>query len=70
MSFALIKRLPVEPKIDFLGQRKLFAVFSALLFLGAIALFLVQMVLAWLAPMPQRKTGGAVVPTVPRPASA
>ena len=42
MSFALIKRLPVEPKIDFLGQRKLFAVFSALLFLGAIALFLVQ----------------------------
>lgn len=42
MSFALIKRLPVEPKIDFLGQRKLFAIVSSVLVLGAIALFLVQ----------------------------
>ena len=42
MSFALIKRIPVEPKIDFLSKRKLFAVFSVLLTLGSIALFLVQ----------------------------
>ena len=42
MSFALIKRIPVEPRIDFLSQRKVFAAFSVLLMIGSIGLFLIQ----------------------------
>ena len=42
MSFALIKRIPVEPKVDFLSARRVFAVFSVALILGSIAIFLVQ----------------------------
>ena len=42
MSFALIKRFPVEPKVDFLSARKVFAAFSVALILGSIAIFLVQ----------------------------
>ena len=42
MAFALIKLMPVEPKVNFLGGRKVFAVISAALILGSIALFLVQ----------------------------
>ena len=39
---ALIRLLPTEPKVDFLGRRKLFALFSAFLILGSVALFFVQ----------------------------
>ncbi len=42
MAFALIKVMPVEPKVNFLGGRKVFAVISAALILGSIALFLFQ----------------------------
>ena len=38
---ALIKRIPTEPKFDFIGKRKIFAVFSALLILGSIGLLFV-----------------------------
>ncbi len=37
---ALIKHLPTEPKLDFIGKRKLFAIFSSLLILGSFGLFL------------------------------
>ena len=39
---ALIKYLPVEPKINFIGQRKIFAVVSGVLMVGALLLFLLQ----------------------------
>jgi len=36
---ALIRYFPIEPKIDFLGRRKLFLAFSAFIVLGSLALF-------------------------------
>ena len=39
---ALIKWIPVEPKLEFIARRRFFALFSGLLVLGAIGLFLVQ----------------------------
>ncbi len=38
----LIHYIPVEPKLDFLGKTKLFAVIAAVIVLGSIALFLVK----------------------------
>lgn len=38
----LIHYVPVEPKVDFLGRKRLFALFSILMVLGSIALFLVK----------------------------
>jgi len=37
---ALIKFLPTKPKINFIGQRKIFAVLSSAMVLGALVLFL------------------------------
>jgi len=39
---ALLKYLPSEPRLEIIARRKLFAVFSALLVAGSVALFLVQ----------------------------
>ncbi len=39
---ALIKLLPIEPKLDFLGKRALFLAFSAFLVLGSLTAFLTQ----------------------------
>jgi len=39
---ALIRKIPLNPKIDFLGRRKIFLVFSACLIAASLAVFLVQ----------------------------
>ncbi len=39
---ALIRRLPLNPKVDFLGRRKLCLVFSACLMAASLAAFLIQ----------------------------
>ncbi len=39
---ALIRLMPIEPKLDFLGKRLLFMVFSAFLMLASIGAFLTQ----------------------------
>jgi preprotein translocase SecF subunit len=39
---ALIRRLPVEPTLDFMSRRKLFLIFSTLLVGASVALFLVR----------------------------
>lgn len=39
---ALIRLMPTEPKVDFLGRRKYFAVFSAILILGSFLLLFTQ----------------------------
>ncbi len=39
---ALIRKIPLNPKIDFLGRRKIFLVFSACLIAASLAVFLVN----------------------------
>ena len=39
---ALIRFMPVEPKVDFLARRKIFAVLSACMLIGSLVLFVVQ----------------------------
>jgi len=39
---ALIRKLPVEPKLNFIGRRGIFLVFSTLLVLGSLGLFFIQ----------------------------
>ena len=42
MALNLIRYIPVEPKVDFLSFRKVFAVFSLCLILASITMFLIQ----------------------------
>ena len=39
---ALIRFMPVEPKVDFLARRKIFTVLSACMLIGSLVLFVVQ----------------------------
>ncbi|MDJ0610500.1 MAG: protein translocase subunit SecF, partial [Kiloniellales bacterium] len=39
---ALIKRIPIEPKFDFMSKQNLFLIFSAVLILGSVLLVLTR----------------------------